>query len=177
MNKKKKNLILFESKQFIIRPFQKTDAEDLAKNINDKTISRNTATIPHPYKLKDAKEWLDRIAKKSSEKCQNFAIVIDNEVVGAVGLDGIVKEHKAEIGYWIAKKYWGKGFVSEAVKIVSDFGFKELKLKRIWGGVYFFNPASKRVLEKNGFKLEGIQRKYVKRGGKFFDAWMMAKIK
>ena len=169
--------MIIKTKNFILRPFKMSDAEDIAKNINDKIISRNTATIPYPYTLKDAKWWLNKRAKRSREKHVNFAIVIDGEVGGSVGLNDIEKGYKAEVGYWLARKHWGKGIMPEAVKVIVDFGFKKLKLKRIWAGVYSFNPPSKRVLEKNGFKLEGTLIKDVKKGNKLFDKYILAKVK
>lgn len=171
---------LAENKKFILRTVQKGDEFDIVKNINDKTISRNTAAIPYPYKLEDAKSWVGKCLKelnKKEPKSISFYIVINNEVIGCVGLHDIVKNHKAEIGYWLARKYWGKGIMPEAVKIVTDFGFKKLKLKRLYAGVYSFNPPSMRVLEKNGYKLEGIFKKDIKKFGKLFDKHVFAKVK
>jgi [ribosomal protein S5]-alanine N-acetyltransferase len=168
------------SQRFILRNLRKGDELDIAKNINDKTISRNTAAIVYPYKLKDAKSWVAKCLKEEKKKDAEvavFAIVIDNEVVGAVGLHDIKKSHKAEIGYWLARKHWGKGIMPEAVKIVTDFAFKKLKLKRLYAGVYSFNPPSMRVLEKNGYKLEGIHQKDIKKEGKLFDKHLYAKVK
>ena len=87
------------------------------------------------------------------------------------------KNHKGEIGYWLGRKHWGKGIVSEAVKIVTEFGFGKLKLKRIWANVYSFNPPSMKVLKKNGYKLEGICKKDIKKSGKLFDKHIYAKLK
>ena len=169
-----------ENKTFILRAIQKGDEFDLAKNANDKIISRNTAAIPYPYKLKDAKNWIGKCLKdekKKERKSFVFVVVINNEVVGAVGIHDIVKKHKAEIGYWLARKHWGKGIMPKAVKIVTEFGFKKLKLKRLYAGVYSFNPPSMRVLEKNGYKLEGTHKKDIKKNGKLFDKHMYAKVK
>jgi len=170
---------ILKSKQFILRPFQKGDEKSLAKNINNKKIHRNTLDIPYPYTLKDAKEWINKNLKETKKKKPsmiNFVIDINGEVAGSVGFSNI-KEHKAEIGYWLAEKYWGKGIMSEAVKLVTKFGFNKLKLKRIYAYVFPFNKASMRVLEKNGYKLEGVLRKNVKKGTKFLDDYLFAKIK
>lgn len=171
---------LFENKKFILRNNQKGDEVDIAKYINDKIIARNLATVPYPYKLQDAKKWLVETLKEQKKKDPervSFVIVIDGEIVGAIGLNKIMKNHKAEIGYWLARKHWGKGIMPEVVKIVSNYGFKKFGLKRIYAGVYSFNPPSMRVLEKNGFKLEGILKKDVKKDGKLFDKHVFAKIK
>lgn len=168
------------SKRFILRTIQKGDEFDIAKNANDKTISRNTAAIPYPYKLKDAKEWIKKCLneeKKEKPETVIFVIIINDEVVGSVGLHSIVKNHKAEIGYWLARKHWGKGIVPEAVKIVTNFAFKKLKLKRVYARAYSFNTPSMKVLEKNGYKLEGIFKKDVEKKGKFFDSYNYAKVK
>lgn len=173
-------MILSENKRFILRTIQKSDELDIVKNINDKTISRNTAAIPYPYELKDARNWINKCLKEQKKKepeAFSFYIVIDDEVVGCIGLHNIRKEHKAEIGYWLSRRYWGKGIMSEALKIVTGFGLKKLKLKRIYAGAYVFNLPSMRVLEKNGYKLEGIMRKSVKKNGKFFDKYLYAKVK
>jgi RimJ/RimL family protein N-acetyltransferase len=175
-----KQMKLTENKRFILRTIKKEDAVDVARNVNDKTISRNTAAIPYPYKLKDAKDWIEKCLtdeKKKERKVWSFVIVIENEVVGSIGLHDIEKNHKAEIGYWLARKHWGKGIVPEAVKIVTDFGFKKLNLKRIYAGVYPFNQPSMRVLEKNGYKLEGIHKKAVKKNKNFIDKCLYAKVK
>lgn len=169
-----------KNKIFTLREVQKGDEFDIAKNINDKTISRNTAAIPYPYKLKDAKAWVRTcLAEKKKKERKNwiFYIVIDGEAVGAVGIHHVEKNHKAEIGYWLARKHWGKGIMPKAVKIVTDFGFKKLKLKRLYAGVYSFNPPSMRVLEKNGYKLEGICKKDIQKDGKLFDKHMYARVK
>lgn len=171
---------LAENKRFILRTIQKGDEFDIAKYINDKIISRNTLTIPFPYKLEDAKEWVGKCLKNQKKKELkefSFAIVIDGEVVGSVGIHKIEKNHKGEIGYWLARKHWGKGIVPEAVKIVTDFGFKKLKLRRIYAHVYPFNLPSMRVLEKNSYKFEGIMKKEAKKGKKYIDSHLFAKVK
>jgi RimJ/RimL family protein N-acetyltransferase len=169
-----------ENKRFILRSIQKGDEFDIAKNIDDRIISRNTATIPYPYKLKDAKDWIGKYLKnrqKKNPKEISFAIIIDGEIVGSIGIHNIEKKHKGEIGYWLARKHWGKGIMPEAVEIVTDYGFKKLKLKRICGYVYSFNLPSMKVLEKNGYKSEGILKKDVKKGNKLFDKHVYAKVK
>ena len=85
--------------------------------------------------------------------------------------------HKAQIGYWIARKLWNKGIMTNAVRIITEFGFKKLKSKRISANVFLPNKASVRVLEKNNYKLERILRKYHLKDGKLIDALVFAKTK
>lgn len=151
-----------------------SDAKDIAIYIADKEVSRWMSSIPYPYSLQDAKTWLRKKVKIQKEKkpnCINFVIVIENEVVGAIGLEHYIPGHKAEVGYWLGKKYWGKGLMSEVLKAVVEFAFKKLKLKRIEANIYEPNIGSIKVCEKNGFKLEGKMRNYGKKNNKLVNAF------
>ncbi len=171
---------IIEANGFVLRPPRAEDAASIAKHINDEEIARNTLAIPYPYSLEDANSWLEGAIeaweKKVPEKL-NFLIEIDGEAVGAIGLENINSEHKAELGYWLSRKYWGKQIMSKAIKELCRFGFKDLKLTRITAKVFCFNMVSKRVLEKNGFIEEGLLRKEAKKGEEFIDAYLLAKIK
>ena len=168
-----------KSKQFILRPYKRGDEESLAKNINDRYVYRYTLRIPYPFTVKDAKKWIERCirhGKKSVKKEINFTVGINGEACGGIGLRDIEK-HKAEIGYWLAKKHWGKEVMTEAVRLVTNFAFKNLKLKRVYAPVFIKNKASARVLEKNGYKREGILRKHYMKDGKIIDAMLYAKVR
>ncbi len=170
---------IIQTKDFSLRPYKKEDAKSLAKNINNKKIYENTLNIPHPYTLKDAQEWIDEnlkeLKKKNPSKI-NFVIDINGEAAGEVSFRKI-EEHKAELGYWLAEKYWGKGIMTQAVKLITKFGFEGLGLKRIYVFAFLFNKASQRVLEKTGFKKEGILKNNVIKDGKMMDDYLFAKIK
>ncbi len=172
-------MAVIKSKKFIIRPFKKGDEKSLQKNINDKAIYRYTLRIPYPYTMKIANEWIKenlKAQRKKNRDAYRFAIDINKDVAGVISLENIQK-HKAEIGYWLAKKYWNKGIMTEAVKLMANFGFKKLKLERIYAPIFSKNRRSAMVLEKNGFKLEGLLRKDICKNGKFSDARLYAKLK
>ena len=167
------------SKKFVLRLYKRGDEKSLAKNINDKKVYRNTLSIPYPYTLKDAKEWITKNLKEAKKKNPgeiNFVIDIDNEVAGSVGISKI-KGHKAEIGYWLAEKYRNKGIMTKAVNLATKFGFDKLKLKRIYAHVFLFNKASRQVLKKAGYKFEGTLKKNNKKDNKFLDDYLFAKVK
>lgn len=173
-------MIVIRSKKFILRPFRGGDEESLIKNINNKIIARNTLTIPHPYKMKNARRWINRnlkLDKKKNKHEINFVIEIDGEVAGEIGLNKIIEGHMAEIGYWLGKKYWGKGIMTAAAKLVTKYGFEKLGLRRIYAFVFPFNKSSAIVLEKAGFKYEGKLKKHAKKGNKFLNDFLYAKIK
>jgi len=152
----------------------------LARNLNDKQIAKTLLTVPYPYTLRDAKQWIKKNLKELKKKqpdMLSFVIDIGGKVVGAVAFHKIETGHQAEIGYWLAKKYWGQGIMTEAVRKVTDFGFKGQGLKRIYAYVFALNQASMKVLKKAGYKLEGILRKHAKRGKKFLDDYLFAKTR
>ena len=169
-------MVIIKAKHYILRPFRKGDEKSLVKNINDKEIAHNTTTIPYPYTMNDARWWINRTLKKESTSLR-FAIDIDGDVVGCVGLEHLVSRHKAEIGYWLGREYWGRGIMTDAVKKLTAYGFKKLKLKRIYAKFFPFNKASARVLEKAGYKYEGLLRKDTLKKGKPTDVLVYAKIK
>ena len=117
------------------------------------------------------------ISRKKDPTRINFIIEINCHLAGGIGFDNIKKEHKAEIGYWLGKEFWGQGIMTEAVMAATKFGIKKLKLKRIYAGVYSYNPASMKVLEKAGYKPEGIEKKAVKKGRRYIDKHIFAFVK
>lgn len=168
-----------KAKNFTLRPYRISDVKSVTKHANDWEVARYLANLPYPYTKKDAIFWIKKQIKFYRQKNPAdivFAIEINGEAVGSIGLHKIVPGHKAELGYWLGKKYWGSGIMTNAVKKITHFGFKNLKLHRIYAGVFPFNKGSMRVLEKNGFKFEGISKKEVRKGNKFIDVHIFAKV-
>ena len=176
----RKNVPIIKTKQFTLRPFKKGDEVSLAKNLNNQNVSHNLLVVPYPYTLKDAKEWIAKNlkeAKKKEPKTISFVIDIGGEAAGAIGFHKIEKEHRSEVGYWLAEKHWGNGIMPKALKIAIAFGFKELKLRRIYAYAFTRNKQSTRTLEKSGFKFEGTLKKNSKKNNEFIDDYIFAKIK
>jgi RimJ/RimL family protein N-acetyltransferase len=165
----------------VIRSFRLDDAVSLTKHIGNYSVARNMAVLPHPYTLENADEWLARAT--TQEPQTHFAITIDDEVVGGIGLElpdparmG-VSRHVATVGYWLGETFWGRGIMSEAVAAFTDWGFTTLDLVRIDAVVYARNPASARVLAKAGFEFEGRLRARYFKEGEFLDGLLFAKIR
>ncbi|MBI2654033.1 GNAT family N-acetyltransferase [Candidatus Woesearchaeota archaeon] len=170
---------IIKSKRFILRHFKKEDEKYLTKYANDRLVSRYISTMPYPYTIKDAKKWINHCIaayKKRKKKEMNFVIEINGHLAGAVGLSHIDK-HKAEIGYWLGRDFWNKGIATEAVKVITNFGFNKLKLKRIYAYIFKQNKGSVRVLEKNGYKFEGLLRKHANKDGKLIDSLLYARVR
>lgn len=172
-------MTIIRSKFFLLRSLKKEDEESLAENANDKTVFKNTLRIPYPYTLKDAKWWVNynlKLEKKKERHEIVFGISIDGKVVGCVGLDRI-HDGCAELGYWLGKDYRRQGIMTEAVGLVSNYAFRKMKLRRIYVFVFPWNKASVSVIKNNGYKYEGKLRKHVKKGNKFVDDLLFAKVR
>ncbi len=99
-------------------------------------------------------------------------------IIGTIGYWRIVKDHhRAEIGYMLNPDYWNKGYVSEAMNCVIDFGFNKMKLHTIEANINPHNLASRRVLEKQGFQQEGFYRENYYFNGKFLDTAVFSLLK
>ena len=161
-----------------LREFMDSDIPILAELCNNKKIWDNLRDmLPYPYLEKDA-EYFIGICRNENPKT-TFAIEHNGEFAGCIGLvlQKDIYKMSAELGYWIGEPYWGKGIATSAVNKIVDYGFGKLGLIRIYSGIFEFNKASQRVLEKAGFQLEGIFRKSVHKNGKICDEYRYAIIK
>ena len=160
-----------------LRKLRKSDAGRLAELANNKKISQNLRDgFPHPYTLNDARSFIKKCLDQKI--ITTFAIDYKGEYVGNIGLmrGQDVYRKSAEIGYFIGEKYWNKGIATKAVNLITEFGFKELELIRIHTGIFEFNMASVRVLEKCGFKKEGVFQKAIYKNSKICDEHRYSKI-
>lgn len=165
---------------FELRNWKISDAQYVQKYANNKKIADNLRNaFPHPYTLQDAENYINAVIQKD-EKCQCCrAIVINGEVVGSIGLflkDDVYCK-SAEIGYWLAEPYWGRGIMSSAIKYLCEFAFKQYDIVRIYAEPFEYNTGSRKALEKAGFTLEGIKKKSIYKNGNFFNSCIYALIK
>ena len=154
---------------------RRTDQDALIEFLNDRNIYDRTLRIPFPYTAADAERWFTLVEKLTEQNGQptNWAIRNDaDKLIGGVGLEGpgLDRSHRAEIGYLLAKPFWGRGIMTAVVKAACQHAFENLGLARITAHVFHFNIASARVLEKCGFEQEGYLRKHHLKDGQFIDA-------
>lgn len=162
---------------FRLRPFRKEDAEIFHKGINADRIERDT-TIPLPWDLDSIEWWIGFInaaAERNPVSELHFVVEIEGKLAGSIGIINI-DGHKCEIGYWMQEGYEGKGIMTKVVGLVSDYAFKQLNLKRLFAPILTHNKGSSRVLEKNGFEMEGVLRKFYLKNGEYIDALCYAKV-
>ena len=153
-----------------IRSWRKDDVDLMVRHANSRAVARNLRDrFPHPYGRKDAKAWI-RSARAARPETV-FALEVDGVALGAIGVHPQEDVHRRsmEIGYWLGEPYWGRGIVTEAVRALTRYAFDTFDVARVYAHVYEWNPASARVLEKAGYRLEGRHRKAVTKEGVTMD--------
>jgi [ribosomal protein S5]-alanine N-acetyltransferase len=161
-----------------LRPFKPEDKYRLAELANNEKISINLRDgFPHPYSLTDAERFVEMAM--ATVPLQIFAIEYEGEYVGNIGLHKKEDVYRmtAEIGYFLGEPYWNKGIMSRAVILACEYGFRELDIVRIDTGVFEFNGASQRVLEKCGFVKEAVFKRSIIKKGTIWDEIRYALIK
>ena len=161
--------------QVHLSEFRSSDKDALIEHLNDREIYERTLRIPFPYTDAAADEWLALVAKITQQQGRPVHFAIrnpDDALIGGCGFDGLQvgKSHRAEVGYWLAKPYWGWGIMTAVVQRLCRHAYEELGLVKLTAHVFTHNPASARVLEKCGFQQEGFLRKHFLKDGQFLDA-------
>ncbi len=168
--------------QYFISDIEVGDKSAYIEHLQERQIYEQTLAIPFPYTEANADWWINfnlEATKAQGGRSTNWAIRrADGYLIGGIGFIDlkIGKSFKSELGYWLAKPYWGKGIMTRAVQKVLEVGFGEFGLARITASVFEFNIGSARVLEKTGFQLEGHLRSHYQKDGKLFDGRIYAKL-
>jgi ribosomal-protein-alanine N-acetyltransferase len=168
---------VMELERLTLRPWKHDDDRSLIEHANDYDVWINvTDRFPHPYKLSDAQDWIGASIKTGQDR--DFAIVVEGMAVGGIGImpQRDVFQRSAEVGYWLGKAYWGRGIMTEALAAVTDYAFHHFDICRLYAGVFAWNPASAKVLEKCGYEFEGRLRKAITKAGKTTDQLLYSKI-
>ena len=149
-------MAVIETSRFALRPIQNGDAERFQQLCNDLSLAINTARIPYPYTMDDARSFVMRALKEwGNGKEYRFAVCLDAEIIACVGVMPKEADHQFELGYWVGRNYRGQGVASEAVSAVIQHAITNLGARNIVAGYFWDNPPSGRVLEKLGFKRTG----------------------
>ena len=163
-----------------IRKWELSDAKDLAAALSNKKVQDNLRDgLPYPYTEQDGKEFISAMLSADESETFAFAITVDNMVIGSIGIfrQGNIHRQTAELGYYIAEEYWGKGIMTEAVKQICEYVFAKSDIIRIYAEPFAYNIASCRVLEKVGFQYEGTLRSNAVKNGKVIDMEMYSLLK
>ena len=163
-----------------IRKWELSDAKDLAAALSNKKVQDNLRDgLPYPYTVQDGKEFISAMLSADENETFAFAIMVDDKVVGSIGIfrQGNIHSQTAELGYYIAEEYWGKGIMTEAVKQICEYVFANSDIIRIYAEPFAYNIASCRVLEKVGFQYEGTLRSNAVKNGRVIDMEMYSLLK
>lgn len=163
-----------------IRCWKMDDAYDLSCALNNKKILDNLRDgIPNPYTEEDAKSFIEIMLSAEKDSQYAWAITVDGKAIGSIGVfrKDNIHSRTAEMGYYIAEPYWGKGICTFAVKMACDYIFINTNIIRIFAEPFYHNIASCRILEKSGFVFEGTLKKNAVKNGEIIDMKMYALIK
>jgi [ribosomal protein S5]-alanine N-acetyltransferase len=153
-----------------VRSWRADDLASLVTHADNRNVWINLRDrFPHPYTRKDGREFLRATLAQRPETA--FAIDVGGEAVGGVGfaLMPDIERVSAEIGYWLAEPYWGRGIATEAVAAVTEYAIATHGLTRLFAVPFAANVASCRVLEKAGYVLEGRLRRSAIKDGCIID--------
>jgi RimJ/RimL family protein N-acetyltransferase len=168
--------------QVHLSEFRSSDRQALIEHLNERDIYERTLRIPFPYTEEDADEWLALVAKITQQQGRPVHFAIRNAtdaLIGGCGFDGfqVGKSHRAEVGYWLAKPFWGRDIMTAVVQRVCRHAFEDFGLAKITAHVFSHNPASARVLQKCGFQEEGYLRKHYLKDDRLIDARLFALLR
>ena len=170
-----------EAARLILRPLEQADAPFIQQEASAREIADTMISLPHPYPEGESERYLDEQETLSAQgRGITLAIVTKagRTFVGLVEIREIDREHsQAELSFWLAQRAWGHGYMSEAVQMVLRYAFRDLGLNRLYAYHMQRNPASGRVLQKNGFHQEGLLRERVRKWDRYEDVLLWAIVR
>jgi RimJ/RimL family protein N-acetyltransferase len=161
------------------RTLRSSHLEALVQHANNRKIWLNVKDrFPHPYTVHAAEAWIG-INQANMGHPVAFAIELDGALVGGAGIElrDDIHRRTGEIGYWVAEPYWGRGIGTAAARFIADYAFAAFPLARLEAGVFSWNPAAARVLEKAGFAQEARLRDAVTKDGRTGDLLLYARLR
>lgn len=173
--------VILKTPRLLLRSIESRDAPDIQVIASCREIADTMISIPHPYPEGEAEKYIaTRLTETKAGKALALAIIpqAHNRPMGMIELRDIEYEHTvAELSFWIAAAVWGQGYMSEALPPMLQLGFETLNLNRLYACHMVRNPASGRVLQRNGFREEGTLRQRVRKNGVFEDVKLWALLR
>lgn len=160
-----------------LRPFRLSDIHDLVAAANHPEINRYLRDyFPYPYTIQDAYWWLTEGVKSAS---RHAAITVDDSCIGGVSVVFGRGESRlaAEIGYWLGRSHWGRGFATEALGLMTEDIFRSTNIERLFAHVFAPNLGSRQVLVKCGYREEGLLRKAILKNNRLVDVYVYARLR
>ena len=148
------------TERLLLRPFRLGDVDDVFAYAADPKWGAYLFAVPQPYTRRDAEEFVSRSVLTSRETGAVFAIVLTDKVIGGINLRLETGHRRAELGYSLAREYWGRGLTPEAAQVVVDWAFQTHDLEKVYARCHVSNTQSWRVMEKLGMVREGLLRSH-----------------
>ena len=162
----------------IVRTYRPDDAASLAKHGNNRRIWENLRDrFPHPHTETHAREYIAHLAENADPT--SFAIEVGGEAAGGISLHigSDIERIGAELGYWLGEELWGRGIITAAIGLVTNYAVSKRGLIRVFAIPFTTNTASCRALEKVGYEREGLMRKSAIKDGRIRDQYLYAKVR
>lgn len=175
-----KEFPIIETTRLILREVTAADANDMLCYLSDKDVVKPMGLEPFQTvkEVWDEIRWYKSIYDEGTGIRWGITLKNSGKVIGSCGfLNRLRKHYRAEVGYELSKAYWGKGIANEALEAVVKYGYQHFQLERVEALIEPANLASQKLVEKQGFKREGLLRHYEFTCGKFDDLYMYALIK
>ena len=158
-----------QTERLLLRPFRPGDAADVFAYASDPVWSRFLLLpIAGPYLLQDAEQFVSQAVSEAWDKNAQFAIVIEDKVVGAIALH-FRPDLVASLGYSLSRTLWGQGITAEAAAAVLKWGFETCGLHKVFATAIAENLQSTRVMEKLGMRKEAHLRSHRLHRGVYVD--------
>ena len=153
-----RNVLEIGTERLVLRPYRLSDAVRLVDLISDPCVTRMLSRVPYPYDLQDATAFIGGLLDAPGKPARNFAVTHrEFGLIGGLGLH-FAEDPWPELGYWLGRTFWGRGFATEAATAAVHWAESSWKGRAILSGHFADNPASARVLEKIGFLYTGEVR-------------------
>lgn len=156
--------------EITLRNWELADVDQLAIIANNKNIADFlTNHFPHPYSKQDALTYIEMVSKPALRNIQ--AIDVNGQAIGSIGIhpQGDIFLKNAELGYWLAESYWGKGIMSKAVNLMTSYAFNNWEINRVFARPFHSNIGSQKVLEKCNYKFEARLERTIFKNNEYLD--------
>lgn len=152
---------------------------DIFKLFSDNKVTTfyNVATLTNEIEAQKFIDWFYSRFKEKLGIRWGISLKGHKSVIGTIGFNNFSKQHRANIGFDLQSEFWNKGYLTEVLKAVVEFGYKKLEINRIEAEVMLGNIASEKVLAKIGFKKEGVLREWMHWNDKYYDMTMFSLLK
>ena len=163
-----------------ISEWNESYAKDLSYALNNLNVQNNLRDgLPFPYTEENALEFIKAMLSCDKNDTFAFAIVYKGKCIGSIAAfrQGNIHFRTAEVGYYIAEEYWGRGVVTSALKELCDYMFDNTDIIRLYAEPFTYNKGSCKVLEKAGFEREGVLKSNAVKNGVVLDMALYAKVK